>query len=180
VGKPGIESEVKLRVADAASARALVQRAGATLRRPRHFEDNLIFDDAAGALRLWGTVLRVRRAGDDGVLTFKGPREVKDGIKSREEMETTIGDPDTAEAIFRALGFHPVFRYQKYREVYAHADVEIVVDETPIGVFLEIEGEVASVHRVAAELGFAAGDYISDSYAALWTAAGRTGDMIFP
>ena len=154
MGKPGVESEVKLRVADAASARALVQRVGATLRRPRHFEDNQIFDDAAGALRLWGTVLRVRRTGDDGVLTFKGPRELVEGVKSRQEIETTLGDPGAAEAIFRALGFAPVFRYQKYREVYVQGDVEIVVDETPIGVFLEVEGAVADVHAAAAALGF--------------------------
>jgi adenylate cyclase, class 2 len=180
VGKSGVESEVKLRVADAAEARRLVLGLGATLRRARHFEDNVIFDDAAGSLRTWGTVLRVRHTGADGVLTYKGPRELVEGVKSREEIETTLGDPSAAEGVLRALGYRPVFRYQKHREVYVHGEVEIVVDETPIGVFLEVEGAVAAVHEAAAALGFAPDDYIAESYAALWSASGRTGDMTFP
>ena len=43
--------------------------------RERHFEDNVLFDDAAGSLRASGTVLRLRATPHGGVLTFKGPRE---------------------------------------------------------------------------------------------------------
>ena len=46
-----------------------------------------------------------------------------------------------------------VFRYQKYRESYHWRDVEIVVDETPIGTFLEIEGPVSTIHEAARALG---------------------------
>jgi hypothetical protein len=58
--------------------------------------------------------------------------------------------------------------------------VEVVVDETPIGAFLEIEGEVEAIHAAAAALGFGPADYIRDSYAALFAASGGTGDMLFP
>jgi adenylate cyclase class 2 len=72
-----------------------------------------------------------------------------------------------------------VFRYQKYRETYAWKDVEIVVDETPIGTFLEIEGPLEGIHAAAAALGYGRDDYVTDSYAGLFFASGGTGDMVF-
>lgn len=81
------ETEVKVRVA-AAAARAALQRAGARLLEARVFEDNLLFDDAWGALRAAGGILRLRRVPRGGLLTFKGARRVEDGLKTREEIET--------------------------------------------------------------------------------------------
>lgn len=180
MGTGKVESEIKLAVPDAESARQVVRRIGAKLDRARHFEDNLLFDDADGRLRGADSLLRIRRFKDGaGVLTFKGPREVVEGIKSRREVETPLPDPDAMESVFRALGYRSVFRYQKYRETYRWQDVEIVVDETPVGVFLEVEGEIESVHRAAAALGFGPADYVSESYAALFVAKGGAGDMTF-
>jgi hypothetical protein len=51
VGKGAVESEVKLRVADAESARRALRGLGASLQRPRHFEDNHLFDDAQRSWR---------------------------------------------------------------------------------------------------------------------------------
>jgi adenylate cyclase class 2 len=180
VGKGAVESEVKLRVADAEFARDKIRVLGARRAQARHFEDNVLFDDPARSLLGKGSVLRIRRAEGAGVLTFKGPRQIVEGIKSRPELETAVPDPDGFEAVLRALGYEPVFRYQKYRETYRWNGVEIVVDETPIGTFLEIEGEVADVHRAAAALGFTPEDYVAESYAALFFAAGGQGDMVFP
>jgi adenylate cyclase class 2 len=180
VGKGTVESEVKLRAADAQSARGAVQRVGARLERARHFEDNFLFDDAEGALRASGRLLRVRHVGGSGVLTFKGPREIVEGVKSRREVETTVADAGALESVLEALGYRPVFRYQKYREAYRWEDVEIVVDETPVGTFLEVEGEIAAVHRAATALGYGPADYVADSYATLFFAAGGRGDMTFP
>jgi adenylate cyclase class 2 len=103
-----------------------------------------------------------------------------EGVKTREERETSVGDADTADALLQGLGFRAVFRYQKYREAWALGGTEVVVDETPIGSFMEIEGEIAAVRGVASSLGFVPGDYIAESYVALFFAAGRTGDMVFP
>jgi adenylate cyclase class 2 len=177
---PGaVESEIKLRVGRLDEARAALARLGAAEVRARHLEDNVLFDDAASSLAAAGCLLRVRRAEADGVLTWKGPRRDREGVKTRREVETTVGDPDALRAILEALGFRPVFRYQKYREVYRWKDVEIVLDETPIGSFLEIEGELAGIHAAAAALGYAPRDYIRDSYGALFAAAGGRGDMVF-
>lgn len=114
------------------------------------------------------------------MVTFKGPRRIVEGIKSRPETESTVSDPDALQAILGALGLRSVFRYQKYRETFEWKDVEIVVDETPIGTFLEVEGSLDGIHEAAAALGYGPADYLTDSYASLFFASGGTGDMVFP
>jgi adenylate cyclase class 2 len=174
------ETEVKLRVPSAQAARELLRRSGASLVRERHFEDNVLFDDRAGSLRGSGTVLRLRTTPHVAVLTFKGPREIEGGVKSREERESAVEAPEQVRAILGNLGYRPLFRYQKYRETWSHRGQEIEVDETPIGAFLEIEGDTAGIHAVAAELGFSPSDYLTESYAGLFFAGGGQGDMVFP
>jgi len=174
------ETEVKIRVVDVSAAREALARVGAVLVRERHFEDNVLFDDREASLRSGGTVLRLRTTPRGGVLTFKGPREDHDGLKSREERESAVDNPEALRVILKRLGYRPVFRYQKYRETWRHREQEIEVDETPIGAFLEIEGGAEGIHAVAAELGFGRGDYLLESYVALFFAGGGKGDMVFP
>jgi adenylate cyclase, class 2 len=177
-----VESEIKLRMTGPGPAREAVARLGATLVRPRHFEDNVLLDDAGGALVGSGRTLRLRRTDAGAVLTFKGPRRDREGVKSREEIEAALpaAEADALLAVLRSVGFAPVFRYQKYRETYRHGDVEIVVDETPIGTFLEIEGALPEIHAAAAALGLGPADYVTDSYGGLFSASGGKGDMVFP
>ena len=160
-------------------ARALVGRIGATPSRPRHFEDNVLFDDARSSLQASGRALRLRRTDAAAIVTYKGPRVVGAGVKSRPEIEVAVGDPDAAQQVLEALGYRKVFRYQKYREAFRWRDAEIVVDETPIGTFLEVEGPIETIHAAAAALGRSPADYVDESYAALFVATGRTGDMVF-
>lgn len=175
-----VETEVKLRVADPEAARESLARIGAIPVRARQLEDNVLLDDEAGRLRKAGCLLRIRRTPDETTITFKGPRLDDEAVKSREEIESGIADPDAAHAIFACLGFVPVFRYQKYRETFVWKDVEIVLDETPIGVFLEIEGGKDAIHAAAAALGCDPREFITTSYGALFYAAGGQGDMTFP
>ena len=174
------ENEVKLRIASAEEARRDLVRRGAERVRARHLEDNVLFDDAAASLSRRGCALRIRRTDQGGLLTYKGPRADREGVKTRPEWETSVADADALTAIVGALGYRPVFRYQKYREVFRWNGVEVVVDETPIGTFLEIEGEIAAIHAAAERLGYRPDDYIRESYAALFLAGGGTGDMLFP
>ncbi len=179
-GADARETEVKLRVSDLGAVRESLRRTGARLLRERHLEDNLLFDDAEGTLREGGTVLRLRRTPGTALLTFKGPRQLADGVKSREERETTVGDPGALETILRRLGYRPVFRYQKYRESWTCRGQQIELDETPIGSFLEIEGDLEGIHAVAGLLGFSPRDYLNESYVGLFFASGGAGDMVFP
>ena len=175
----GTETEVKLRLASPEAAREALARAGATLLRPRHFEDNVLFDDAAGSLSATGGVLRLRTSPHANVLTFKGPRQVVEGMKSREERQTLVEEPEQIRVILGRLGYRPVFRYQKYRESWIHLGQAIEIDETPIGTFLEIEGDPEGIRAVTAELGHQASEYISESYVDLFFAQGGQGDMVF-
>ena len=175
-----LEREAKLRFEDAAAARRAVEGLGARLRRARHFEDNLLLDDAAGSLARGGSALRLRRAEGRAILTYKGPRrEDAAGIKVRPEIELDVSDGDAMLAVLGALGYAPAFRYQKYREVWDWKDAEVVVDETPLGTFLEIEGPVETIQEAARVLGIRPDDYVLESYPALFRAAGGRGDMVF-
>jgi adenylate cyclase class 2 len=173
------EIEVKLRASDAESLRESLRQLGARVVHERVLEDNVLLDDDGGRLASAGRALRVRRVGGRGILTFKGNRRTIEGVKSREETELTVSDPDAMQSILQELGLRPRFRYQKYRETWQWQNVELLVDETPLGTFLEIEGALADVHRTAKALGRTPADYISDSYPSLWAASGRGGDMVF-
>jgi adenylate cyclase class 2 len=174
-----VESEIKLKAASPAAAREALARVGADLARARHLENNVVFQDAHGVLGAQASLLRLRRTPDISVLTFKGPRQIVDGVKSREEIEVDVSDADALQLILERLGYRTVFRYQKYREVYHWQDLEIVVDETPVGTFFEIEGPISAIHKAASALGYGPKDYITESYAALYVALGGEGDMVF-
>jgi adenylate cyclase class 2 len=173
------ESEIKLRAASPEAARAAVGCLGAVLVERRHFEDNLVMDDGASSIVASGRLLRLRRTPSRSVLTLKGAVRIDEGIRSRPELEVDVSDGAAIRHILEALGLRVRFRYQKYREAYAWQGLEIVVDETPVGTFLEIEGELSAIHSAAEALGYGPADYVTDSYAALFFAAGGTGDMVF-
>lgn len=177
----GIESEIKLRVVDPGAARAALARVGARPSLPRHFEDNQLFDDAQQALARSDRMLRLRQRVPGGwCVTYKGARSVVDGVRSRPERELQIDDGQAFVAILAGLGLTPAFRYQKFREAWRLGEVEIVLDETPVGVFLELEGAPQDLPDVARALGYTRADFMSASYVELYLAAGGQGDMLFP
>ncbi len=163
------EIEIKLAVPEAAATRRLLRRNGFRVVRRRVFEANLVFDTADRRLLARQHLLRLRQVGAECILTFKGA-PAAGPHKSREELEITLSDPAAASVIFERLGFEPVFRYEKYRTEFAAADRQglIMLDETPIGVWLELEGPPAWIDRTAAELGFHRRDYVTLSYGSLY------------
>lgn len=111
----------------------------------------------------------MRECGGAATLTWKGP-PAAGPLKDREEIETTAGEAAALARILERLGFQPVFRYEKFRTAFAGPDGggEAVLDETPIGCFLELEGPPEWIGKNAQALGFTADEYITDSYAALY------------
>jgi adenylate cyclase class 2 len=147
--------------------------------RPRRRQHDVLVDTAEGRLQAGGTALRVRADGERAFLTFKGP-VLPEPLKAREEIETEAGSADALLALLAALGYRPAFRYEKYREEYAANGAVVAIDETPIGTFVELEGEAPAIHALAARLGFGAADYVTASYRALFIASGTPGpDMLF-
>jgi len=159
------ETEIKLKP-DAPLARvaARIRSLGATLHRPRHFEDNYILDDPGGRLRRRGFILRVRLTSSGATLTFKGRRRIVRGTKAREEIEAEISDGTLLLKILERTGIRCSFRYQKYRTVYRQASILVTLDETPIGDYIEIEGSPDDIARFAKRLGFTRDDFITSTY----------------
>jgi adenylate cyclase, class 2 len=179
-----IEREIKLRFGTVDEARIAVRRAGATLTRERRLQSDAILDTENAQLQGRRSALRIRVEPGRCYLTYKGPPQPS-MMKLREELETSVGDAALIFALFERLGFRVWFRYEKYREEFALGDAQIAVDETPVGVFVEIEGSDAGIAATAAMFGRGPGDYVADSYRALYLqqceSRGVTpGDMVFP
>jgi len=164
-----IETEVKIRIDNIEGLRKKLRSLGFKLHARRVFESNTIFDTADKMFRQKGELLRLRRAGRDALITFKGP--ARDGPhKSREEIEATVSDAGSMQEIFSRLRLEPAFKYEKYRTEYKRPGSSGIVtaDETPIGDFLELEGAPDWIDSTARKLGYSPSEYIVKSYGALY------------
>jgi adenylate cyclase, class 2 len=161
------EIEIKFRIDDLPALTRALKRAGfKQLTRSTH-EMNSLYDLPGQKLRKRGELLRLRKYGETWVLTHKA--EGKAGRhKSRAELETLVENGEEMDAILRALGFAPTFRYEKYRAEWSDGTGHVVLDETPIGDFGEIEGPPRWIDRTARALGIARSDYITQTYAAMF------------
>jgi adenylate cyclase class 2 len=172
--KKSEETEVKISVEDAAKTRALLRAHGFRVLKRRVFEQNIVLDDEERSLKARNLLLRVRTAGKIITCTFKG-KEIPGIHKRREEREFHADNLDECLALFRGIGYTPSLRYEKYRtELARKADPGVAtLDETPIGIFMELEGPSRWIDRTAKELGFSRADYVPFSYSrlfAMWCA----------
>jgi adenylate cyclase class 2 len=158
------EIEIKLRFDSADEARKRLEQLGSRLREPRIFEDNILYDRKHDPLTTAGKALRLRRVGAVALLTYKGPVSGEQRYKIRIENETEVANGPATERILDALGFEPVYRYQKYRTVFELDELDVCLDETPLGCFVELEGPPKAIDGAASRLGFAAADYVLESY----------------
>jgi adenylate cyclase, class 2 len=201
------EIEIKLCVPDAAAIRRRLGRLHARKISPRTHEFNTLYDTPRLDLRRRGQLTRIRieqpastfkkRRPDENalaILTFKGPipssrhaSKAKSHFKIRDEAEVSVAGANELAAILRGLGLYPAFRYEKFRTTYALPGIrglKVELDETPVGIYLELEGPVAAIDRAARLLGYARKDYLAESYGSLYVAVCRRqgrkpGDMLF-
>ena len=162
-----LEREIKLPFESAEAARAAVLATGATPLKGRRLQEDCLLDTTDDDLRRRRSALRVRQDGGRCILTFKGPVQPGE-VKVREEIETMAGDGTLLMRILGELGYHVWFRYEKYREEFTLDDCIIAIDETPVGVFVEIEGGDRGIAAAAQLLGRGPGDYVLDSYRGLF------------
>jgi adenylate cyclase class 2 len=146
-------------------------------RRGEEFEENTLYDGES--LDLARSVLRLRRAGKTATLTYKEGFPTSSSIKHHREDETRVEDPEAMEAILDALGFRPILVYEKRRETWRFGKTEIVVDELPFGLFMEIEGSEADIAAAELKLGIKGLRTVRETYPQLARKHGkRYGDMI--
>lgn len=178
-----VEREIKVEYPSVEAARAAIGSLGLPPLHPRRLQDDALYDMPDGSLRARACTLRLRRDASTAVITFKGPPE-PGPMKVRPEIETGVADAPTTHAILEALGYRVVFRYQKYREEFGDPSCIVAIDETPVGVFVELEGQAERIAALATALGVAPPQYLTSSYAGLHSergaALGLGPDMLFP
>ena len=202
------EVEIKLRVEN---LREIVGKlAELKAKRVRTaFEHNMLFDTAENRMRRSGRLLRLRlewsagrggapkRPQSDparGIFTYKGPvgrgaiQKKASRYKIVEETEIEIPNPEKLPNILEGLGLRTTFRYEKRRSLYrlpGLGQLQVEVDETPEGVFVELEGPRRAIDRAARMLGYGPGDYLTTNYWSIYRDAcrrkgKRPGNMVFP
>jgi len=149
---------------------------------PRAFEDNVVFD-RGGELEAKGCMLRLRMDRFGARLTYKGPVTMEGSMRVREERETRVDDAEALRAILESAGFEAVARYQKHREEWRLGAVVVALDHTPVGDFVEMEGEGAD--KVAKRCGLSLEKAERRSYLRLYREYRKEhpeapADMVFP
>src|SRR5271168_1288379 len=161
------EVEIKFHVRDPRSLRHKLREAGFRVVSRRAHERNTLYDLPGEILRNRRELLRIRKYGSAWTLTHKSKGKI-DRHSSRQELETGVADGRTMDLILRALGYSPTFRYEKFRAEWTDGKGQVVIDETPIGDFCEIEGAGRWIDATAKKLGVTAADYITTNYATLF------------
>lgn len=165
------EIELKFTVDDPASLRHAALRAGFTLVTERTLETNTLYDTEDRLLRGRKQILRLRNYNGHCVMTHKRtttPSELDARFKTRVETESMVEDCAAMAEVFTQLGYGPVFRYEKYRTEFGSGGGHLVLDETPIGVWAELEGAPEWIDATLAELGIARERCSTESYGKLF------------
>jgi len=181
-----LEIEVKLKIPDTQVniIRDKINALGFQTKEAVAYENNIVFDTQDKQLKKNHHLLRLRQKDDKTILTFKRPSSQSDAstiYKIREEIETEVANFANTKTIIEGLGYTVYFIYEKYREIFSRPvdSVELMLDRTPIGYFLEIEGTEAQIDATATALGFSKTDYITANYLSLFRRDHPDGFMQF-
>jgi|SRR5687768_17108814 len=119
--------------------------------RGEEFEENTIY--GGGTLERGTSVLRLRRVGERALLTYKERFPGASAVKHQREEETAVEDAPAMAQILDALGFKPILVYEKRRQTWLLGKTEVVIDELPFGLFMEIEGDEDAINAAEQTLG---------------------------
>lgn len=142
----GVEVEKKYRVTAEERAALLrrLEEVGAAREGGEEFEENTLY--AGHGLDPHARVLRLRRVEGRAVFTFKERgAQSENPVKRHREEETEVADGEALAAILEALGYRPALVYEKRRATWRVGRVELVIDELPFGLFVEIEGDESDI-----------------------------------
>ncbi len=162
-----VERELKFAVPEHEPVRRRVEELGGVELAPESLERNWVFDRGRELFDK-STLLRLRSDGHGARLTLKGPAHYEEGVKVREERELSLSDAREMGLILERIGFRVMVRYEKYRAEWRLDDHTITFDRTPMGLFIEVEGERS--RDVSERLGLDPDSSDPRSYLALWAA----------
>jgi adenylate cyclase class 2 len=169
----GAEIELKFPVSDPLAFRRKAEALGFTLETERTLERNTLYDTPDRSLRTRRQIVRLRTYGHRCTVTHKRQASEADAgsrYKTRIETESGIEDCAALAEIFNQLGYGPAFHYEKFRTEwgFGNSPGHLVLDETPIGIWAELEGEPAWIDAMMDRLGVLPGDSTTASYGALF------------
>lgn len=156
-----IEKKYRLTAEQRESLSSRLRQVGAVL-QSKEFEENTIY--AGAGLDSRRQVLRLRRVGDETIFTYKERYESASAIKHQREDETRVEDAAALAAILEALGYRPSLVYEKRRATWHVGQTEVVLDELPFGLFVEIEGEENDINEVESLLDLASAEAEMSTY----------------
>jgi adenylate cyclase class 2 len=174
------EIELKFPVVDPEALQTRLPHLGFHLATLRTYEHNTLYDTPNRDLRARREILRIRQYGTLCTLTHKRQPDQQVPVdttryKIRIETETIVAEGAALAEILHQLGYDPVFIYEKYRTEWSHpvgagseATAHLVIDETPIGNYAELEGPTDWIDRTLATLGIDPATCLTDSYGKLF------------
>ncbi|WP_158944344.1 class IV adenylate cyclase [Granulicella sp. S190] len=174
------EIELKFPVTDPEALQTRLPQLGYQLVTPRTFEHNTLYDTVSRDLRARKQILRLRQYGNLCTVTHKRQPDQQDPVdttryKIRIETETIVAEREALGEIFQQLGYAPAFIYEKYRTEWSHSSgpddeitAHLVIDETPIGTYAELEGPTNWIDKTLVELNIDPDTCLTDSYGKLF------------
>jgi adenylate cyclase, class 2 len=174
------EIELKFPIADVLDLQSRLPSLGFHLVTPRTFEHNALYDTPNRDLRARRQILRLRQYGPLCTITHKRQPDEQVPVdttryKIRVETETIVAEREAMAEIFLQLGYTPAFIYEKYRTEWSHStgltsevNAHLLIDETPIGNYAELEGPTAWIDETLAALNIDPATCLTDSYGKLF------------
>ncbi|MEJ5166674.1 MAG: class IV adenylate cyclase [Thermoanaerobaculia bacterium] len=158
------EIEVKLPVKDFKEVKGLLKKLKAKKKFKETLERNILFDHKSLKLKERDWVLRLRQFGEKNILTLKTKSIGRKGFKVREEVNIFFEDFEKMKEVFQRMGFFEAFYYEKYREEYELNGLSISLDKTPVGNYVEIEGDYKKIENFLKKIGAKIEETLSLSY----------------
>jgi len=165
-----IEKKYRLNQKQRLAIERRLRKVGAVKHEVEH-EENTIY--GGGRLDFVGCALRLRRVGRRAILTFKQRIPTKSSVKHQREEETEVANADKVDAILRSLGFRPALVYEKRRRRWKLGKAEVLVDELPFGLFMEIEASEREIAHIEKKIGAEDLPAVVDTYPTLTAKFGK-------
>ena len=166
-----LEVELKVKVLSLEPVRKQLLEKGAVCMGRIH-EHDIYYNAPHRDFGVTDEAVRVRYTNDHAVVTYKGAKIKKFGLKAREELNTAVESGEVFETMLNRLGFTKTTEVNKWRENYRFSDAAISLDEVDeLGPFVEIEimaedensNAAVLIQRIAKEIGVS-GEPILASY----------------
>jgi len=156
-----LEVELKVKVPSLDPVREQLRRKGAEFLSKVH-EHDIFYNAPHRDFAITDEAVRVRYSGGKAVVTYKGPKIKKYGLKAREELNFAVESGEVFETMLLRLDFTKTIEVDKWREYYRFGAVSVSLDTVDeLGTFAEIEmivedeaeNPTAQIEKIAKEIG---------------------------